>query len=148
MADTPSQRARELLACPFCRSSEVSISFSATMQSPEPYGRFVECENCTASGPAFDNPLIGDEAAKAKAVEAWNTRSDTAYAQGRADERRAVVDAIKMRQAIYQTRLDQASERDHLTDDYNRADLFSHAVEAFNYLLSELGEHLGEGDNA
>ncbi|GAM00743.1 hypothetical protein SP5_035_01450 [Sphingomonas parapaucimobilis NBRC 15100] len=50
------------------------MSFSATLQSPEPASRFVECEDCTACGPSV-KIVDGDDAdAKASAAAAWNTR--------------------------------------------------------------------------
>jgi Lar family restriction alleviation protein len=65
----------ELKPCPHCGSAEVSMSYSATMQSPEPFARFVECEECCASGPAVDVAPMGDDAAQSRAAELWNTRA-------------------------------------------------------------------------
>lgn len=63
----------QLKACDFCGSTEVSLSFSATMESPDPAHRFVECEKCAACGPAV--PVDGDDQlASTKAITAWNTR--------------------------------------------------------------------------
>lgn len=63
-----------ITACPFCGSDQVSVSFSATMQSHDPAHRFVECELCSACGPSF--PINGDdETATAQAIGGWNARS-------------------------------------------------------------------------
>jgi hypothetical protein len=50
------------------------MSFSATLQSPEPAARFVECEDCAACGASVTIVDGDDDAAKAAAIAAWNTR--------------------------------------------------------------------------
>ena len=64
-----------LLPCAHCGSTNVSMSYSATMQSPEPSARFVECEDCVASGPPVDIINGNDFVATNLAIEKWNTRS-------------------------------------------------------------------------
>ncbi len=82
-----------LLPCPFCGGAEVSMSFSATLTSPEPHCRFVECEECAASGPNFDIICGNDPIAQSHATIAWNTRiPDASQAQTIAALRRRVAE--------------------------------------------------------
>jgi hypothetical protein len=63
------------------------MSYSATMQSPDPAARFVECELCAASGPSIGNQSIGDDDAKVFATRRWNNRAaiDNSVEKGAAD---------------------------------------------------------------
>ena len=66
----------ELKPCPFC-GGEADISFYASVDSPEPKGRFVECMSCAAAGPSFEiqgDAPDRDEYTQTKAIAAWNTR--------------------------------------------------------------------------
>jgi hypothetical protein len=69
-----------LRPCPFCGSTEVSMSYSATMTSPEPANRFVECEECAGCGPTHEIVNGNDFVAKNLAARAWNTRPEAAEA--------------------------------------------------------------------
>jgi Lar family restriction alleviation protein len=73
-------RSDELLPCPFCGSDEAEISYYARGSTPDIAGYFVECGSCSASGEGFD--LQGEapdreDYTKAKAIAAWNTRSQS-----------------------------------------------------------------------
>jgi len=57
----------KLEPCPFCQSADVSLSYSTNL-SGDIDGRFVECENCGASGPICDSTTV-------EAITAWNTRA-------------------------------------------------------------------------
>lgn len=67
--------------CPFCGSGEVTMSYSATMESIAPKARFIECDECGACGPNWD-VIDGDACAAAdRAQDAWNTRASTQRAE-------------------------------------------------------------------
>jgi len=96
----------KLLPCPFCGSDDVSMSFSATLQSPEPAARFVECEDCAACGAGVTIVDGDDDAAKAAAVVAWNTRvtspagQEASRAAPPAMDREAVETAADVKRSI------------------------------------------------
>jgi Restriction alleviation protein Lar len=67
---------RERKPCPFCGSDQVSMSFSAGMDSPEPRARFIECEECAAMGPPCEISDHGSDAAAQEAAAAcWDIRA-------------------------------------------------------------------------
>jgi len=65
----------KLLPCPFCGSPDVSMSFSATLQSPEPAHRFAECDDCGSCGAGVKIARGDDDGAKALAIGCWNARA-------------------------------------------------------------------------
>lgn len=67
-----------LSACPFCDSSHLTIR--AKFEADKKIARYVECDECDARGPLFDQTGFceTDEAA----ASAWNTRGPMTTALG------------------------------------------------------------------
>lgn len=61
----------------------------------------------------------------------------TAFEAGKAAERERIVAIIDNRRSIYETKRDQSDP--FAKDECNRFDKMTHTVEAFGYLLSEIG---------
>jgi Lar family restriction alleviation protein len=57
----------DLLFCPFCKSTEVSLSYSIQNNEEKTKHYFIECEKCAACGPDYMTERF--------AVHGWNTRA-------------------------------------------------------------------------